>query len=194
MERTDEQFIEEHLEGNPHALGVLINRHLASIYNYTYVMTGSSADAEDITQETFVKVWRHIKKYRPQQSFKTWLFTIAHRTAIDWLRKRKHLHFSDFDDDEDGNTLTEKLADTQALPDEVLARAYDKAFLEKMLLTLHPRYREVLNLYYFEELTFDEIGTILRKPLNTVKSQHRRALIALRKNLDAPKLNEGSLQ
>lgn len=187
MERSDEQLIAAYIDGDESALDELVRRNLKMIFNFVYRFVGNAGDAEDITQEVFVKVWRHIKDFRPEANFKTWVFTIAHRTTIDWLRKRKRLVFSDMNSKDDEFVFADTLVDTEPLPDELFARAEDKAFVESLFMQLSPEHREVLYLHYYEGLTFDEIGNILEKPLNTVKSQHRRALFAIRKFIDAPR-------
>jgi len=185
---TDNDLIAKYLKGDEDALPALINRHLKTIYNFCYRMLGNSQDAEDVTQETFVKAWRHLKKYRHGENFKTWLFAISRNTAIDLLRKKKRLVFSDFSakggsafggENEEWSFL-DTLADKEPLPDESIIRAADEQILENLLQQLPLHYREVLLLYYHHDITFDEIGIILDKPLNTVKSQHRRGLAALR--------------
>jgi RNA polymerase sigma-70 factor (ECF subfamily) len=185
MERTDQELLRKHIDGDDEALPLLIRRYLKPVYNFTYRLSNNAADAEDITQETFVKVWRHAEKFHPDENFKTWIFTIAHRSAVDLLRKKKQLVFSDFANEDGESNFVDTLRDTEPLADELFKKAEEKALIESALTKLSVTYREVLMLYYTEELTFDEIGKVLGKPLNTVKSQHRRALLALRKLLDA---------
>lgn len=184
MEKDDKQLISDYLAGDENALRELIKRHLGAIYNFSYRLTGNTADAEDIAQEVFVKVWKNINRYNKNYSVKTWLFSIARNTAIDYLRKKKNLVFSDFETNEGENTLLNTLADPTPLSDEIIARAEDKKLLDDALSLLSLASREVIILRYQNGLTFNEIGNIIEKPLDTVKSQHRRALIVLRKLLD----------
>jgi len=181
MSRSDEQLISDYLEGDDQSLSVLVDRYLSDAYNFALSLTKDSQSAEDITQESFVKAWKNIRKFVPTNSFKSWLFRIVRNTAIDTLRKKKEVAFSVFENVEGENPLVASLADTAPLPDELLARAEDAQYLEKLLEQLNPEYREVLTLRNTSNLTFEEIGKILQKPLHTVKSQHRRALIALRR-------------
>jgi RNA polymerase sigma-70 factor (ECF subfamily) len=186
MDLSDQELLLKYIDGDGEALHVLIKRYLKPVYNYTYRLSGNASDAEDVTQETFVKVWRYAEKFRPDENFKTWLFTIAHRSAIDLLRKKKQLVFSDFTNDDEESSFVHTLIDTEPLADELFAKAEEKAVIENAVAKLSVTYREVLMLYYTEELTFDEIGKVVGKSLNTVKSQHRRALLTLRKLLENP--------
>lgn len=185
MERSDEQLISEYLDGSEKALATLVDRHLTNAYNFALKLVNDSQAANDITQEAFVKAWKNIRGFRRGSSFQTWLFTITRNVAIDWLRKRKELVFSAFENERGENMLTETLADNGPLPDELLARAEDARFVGMLLEELDPMYQDVLKLRYSSNMTFEEIGEILKRPLHTVKSQHRRALIALRRSLEA---------
>ena len=185
MEHTDDELIAGYLAGNENYFEQLVARHLQSVYNFTLRFVGAG-DADDVTQEAFLKAWKSIRKFRRGQSFKTWIFTIARNTALDALRKKKHRPFSDFDRDDGSNAIADSLADTEPLADEVFGRLTDAKVLDAALAKLSPDAREVLLLRYREELTFDEIGKVMHQPLNTVKSRHRRALAALRDIL-APK-------
>lgn len=183
-EMTDEQLIANFLAGDDYSLSRLILRHLKPVYNFILRMTGNSGDAEDITQETFVKVWRNIRKYKAGRNFRSWIFSIARNTAIDFFRKKKEAPFSNFENEYGENSLEENLTSPDPLPDEILGKAMEKSTIADLLQKLSPAQREVLLLHYAEDLTFEEIGGIVRAPMNTIKSHHRRALETLRRLLD----------
>lgn len=189
MDRTDQQLVASYLSGNEDALKILIGRYLKTVYNFVYRIIGNLQDTQDITQEVFIKIWKHIEKYDQRQNFKTWIFTIAHNAALDWLRKKRNLVFSDFENSEHENYLEHTLIDPKPLPDEIIAQMGDQKFVSDLLSQLPLIYREVMILRYSNELTFEEIAEILKRPVDTVKSQHRRALVVLRRFLDAPKSN-----
>src|SRR5512142_3267216 len=109
-------------DGDEGALKTLFERHLRSVHGFLFRFTGSAQDAEDLVQETFIKAWRHLRSVDPERGFRTWLFSIARRTAIDLLRKRKTVPFAAFDDDAGGNALLDRLEDDADLPDELVAR------------------------------------------------------------------------
>jgi RNA polymerase sigma-70 factor, ECF subfamily len=181
---TDEELIVAYLHGDDRAISVLIGRHVKMIYNYAYRLCGNAHDAEDISQEAFLRAWQHLRSFNARKTFRTWLFSITHNVAVDLLRKRRHLVFSAFDTDEGKNMLAETIADPAPLPDELVAQYEDAAHMERLLEALPVNHREVLVLHHSAEMTFEEIGAVLRKPLNTVKSQYRRALLSLRKTIE----------
>lgn len=183
MERDDKKLIADYLQGDSEAFALLIQRNLKLVYRFVFRMVVDPQDAEEITQDTFVKFWRNAKKFNPEQNFRTWLLSIAHNTAIDLLRKRKSFVFSDFDTEE-GMSMEESIPDPEPLPVEILIQAEEKKLLDDALAKLSLVHRGVLILHYQEQLTFNEIGLILNKSLNTVKSHHRRALAAMRKILN----------
>lgn len=185
MDRTDEELIAAYLAGEEPAFGELTHRHLGGVYSFTLRFVGNAHDADDITQEAFLKAWKSLKKYDARTSkFKTWLFRIARNSAIDYLRKKKHIPFSQFETESGTNVLTETVPDTEELPDALLMKLEDADELRATLEELPYKAREILLLYYTNDMTFEEIGDMLGEPANTVKSRHRRALQSLRKILE----------
>jgi RNA polymerase sigma-70 factor (ECF subfamily) len=192
-EKRDKNLISQYLKGEEKALEILIKRYLKPIYGFSYKYAGNIQEAEDITQEVFVKVWRNIRKFNPQKSpapyrtegsgsgFKTWIFSIAKNTAIDFLKKKKAIQFSDFENEKGENVLAERFVDSSPLPNEILERKDMMGALAKAINKLLPKYRKVLFLRHNDDLTFRQIAESLNEPLNTVKSRHRRAATALKK-------------
>jgi RNA polymerase sigma-70 factor, ECF subfamily len=183
IDRTDQEIIGDYLDGDEKSLELLIERYLRPIYNFTYHICNNTEDAEDVTSEVFIKVWKNFKKYRPEQSFKVWIFSIARNTTVDWLRKRKNIAFSDFDTDNGENFIENTAIDNSPLPDELAILSENKIKIQENISNLSPIYQTILVMRYTEDFSFKEIGEILQKPIDTVKSQHRRALIELRKRI-----------
>jgi len=178
---SDEKLVELYLRGNNEALTVLLQRHLKSVNNFIPRSVGRVKEVEDLTQETFFKAWRSLKKFDLSRSFRAWLFSIARRTAIDYLRRKKAVVFSELDNEEKEELFSESIADesesiVEKIDKEELARE-----MERYLAQLSEANRTVLLLYYNGQLTFQEIAQVLGEPLDTVKSRHRRALGYLRK-------------
>jgi len=179
-DKTDEEIIALYKNGDNEIFKKLIEKYSFPIYNFIAHIVGKD-NATDIAQETFIKVWKNINRFNSSKSsFRTWIFIIAKNTITDFLRKKKHLNFSDIENNNDDFSFSESIEDKNLLPDQALQKLQDSKFLNKLLDKLSLQYRTILILHYQEEMTFDEIGKILNKPLNTIKSYHRRAILELR--------------
>jgi RNA polymerase sigma-70 factor (ECF subfamily) len=182
--KNDEEIIALYKNGEEEVFKDLIDKYTSPLYNFAVHLAGRE-NAPDIVQEVFIKVWKYLHKFDSSKaSFKTWIFTIAKNTTTDFLRKRKNILFSNIEKNDEDNSFSENIPDTELIPDEALQKLQDSDLLNKLLDKLSIHYKEILILHYQEDMTFDEIGKVLNKPLNTVKSQHRRAIIELRKMLD----------
>jgi RNA polymerase sigma-70 factor, ECF subfamily len=179
QEYSDEEIISQWKDGNQEAFKELIERYTSSLYNFIIRFVGQE-NTPDLVQEIFIKIWKKISSFDiSKASFKTWIFTVAKNTIVDFLRKKKSIPFSDFENE--NKDFSENIKSEEILPDETLQKIQDSELLNKLLDKLPENYKTVLILHYQEEMTFDEIGKILEKPLNTVKSYHQRAIMNLRK-------------
>jgi len=187
MERTDKELIKDYIEGDQNAFKNITERYMRSVYSFVYRLCGNSEESSDITQEVFLKVWKHIKKFDSKQGFKTWLFTIARNTTFDFLRKKKDMVFSKIEN-EQGESFAHTIPDIEPLPEDLFHKKEVGDLVQTALESLSVDYKTVVILHHIEGLTFEEIGEVVGKSVNTVKSQYRRALAQLRKQLvDAPK-------
>lgn len=180
MNRPDQQLIADYLAGDEQSLELLIGQYLKPIYSFVSRYVGNAQEAEDITQEVFVRVWRNLKKFDQEKSFKTWIFSIAKNASLDHLKKKKAIPFSEFDTEEGGNLITDTLADPSPLPLALLERADMAKMLNVAMEKLSPQYRMVLFLRYNDHFNFREIAESLGASLHTITSRHRRALIKLK--------------
>lgn len=183
MDQTDEVLVESYRSGNEAALGVLIERHFAVVYSYVYRFVRTVPAAEDVTQEVFIKVWKQLHRFKPGMGLRPWLFRIARNTAIDYLRKKKAIPLSAFEDPDGFDKFTTGseaiLIDTTVNTLEEAMEREDKMLLSAAVQELPLRYREVVLLRAEQGLTFEEIAQVLKKPINTVKSLYRRGLVQL---------------
>ena len=92
--QSDQQLISAYLKGDQAALEILISRYLRLVYDFICQFAKNSADAQDITQEVFIKVWKNLKKFDRQKSFKSWLYTISKNAALDFLRQKRNITFT----------------------------------------------------------------------------------------------------
>jgi RNA polymerase sigma-70 factor (ECF subfamily) len=186
MDHTDEQLVVSYLNGEPVALDQLVTRYLKIIYGFAYYYVGGSAEAEDIVQEVFVKVWRHLKRFDQTKKFRTWIFAIAKNTCFDHLKKKRTLSFSELTGEgEDEMNFEDTLADPAPGSDILLEGRLARESIVAAINELAPSYRAVMLLRFEADLDFPEIAETLDKPLNTVKSQYRRALALLKRKMVA---------
>ena len=193
MYTTDEELVKVYLDGDKENFDEIVNRYLKMIYNFIYRFVGNQKTAEDITQEVFLKVWKNIKKYNLEKSFKTWIFTVAKNTAIDFLRKRKDIPMSSFDNENGGNIIEDSLTDEELRADEIYIMAENKKLIENVLTKLTAIQKEIMIMKYVSGLSLFEVAEILQMSKDTVKSHHRRALLRMKKLLEgehAPKLSK----
>lgn len=183
MDPTEAQLVEEIIKGDSKSFNVLMDRFTKPIYNFTYRLTGNVQVAEDLTQETWIRVWKNLERYKTEQSFKAWIFTIARNLTTDYHRKKKVIPFSNLGF-EDESPFESQIVDSEPLPDALITKISDTHELGELLTELPTDYKTVLTLHYQEDMTFDEIGKVMNKPLNTVKSWHRRALIKMKEKMD----------
>lgn len=179
----DGQLIEDYLNGDEKSFEILVRRWLGPVYGFVYKYVGGVQDAEDVTQEIFAKVWKNLRNFDRKKEFKPWLFGISKNAALDFLKKKKTVPFSEFEDEEGNNFLIESLADDSLSPFELSERAELSGKISEILKKLSPKYAAVLSLYYRGGMNFREIAQSLGEPLNTVKSRHGRALTVLKKFL-----------
>lgn len=177
---SESELIKNYFEGDDKALEALVALYLPSIYSFVLRRVGKKDESEDITQEVFIKVWKNLKKFDHKKSFKTWIFTIAKNTVIDWQRKKKTIPMSKFDTKDGKNIIVEKLSDQRPLPNDIFYQKNLKNVLDSAINKLAPEFKTLLLLRYNDHFKFREIAEILEEPLQTVKSRHRRAVLALK--------------
>jgi RNA polymerase sigma-70 factor (ECF subfamily) len=154
-----------------------MDRYHESIYFMLLKMVNNKDDAEDLTIEAFGKAFKRLGQYTPQFAFSTWLFKIASNNGIDFIRKKRirALSLDSGFRNEDGDTMEIAVTDDQPDPIEALERQERLKIMREVVTRLKPRYRQLIELRYFEELSYDEISKELDLPLGTIKAQLFRA-------------------
>lgn len=181
---SDEQLVNNYLNGGGKSLEELVRRYLPLIYNFSRRYSGNSDNASDIAQDVFIKVWKNLKHFDSNKNFKSWIFAIAKNTALDWLKKKNAVPFSLLKENEEDENFEETIADLNQLP--AIDRIYKESLSRELVLTtakLPPKYGFVINMHHNKNLNFRQISNLLNESINTVKSRYRRGLAALRKIL-----------
>lgn len=177
---SSNQAVSRFLQGDESAFEELVHGYTPALYAFLFLMTRERELTEDIIQDTFLKVWKHHDRFDQNQSFKTWLYTIAKRTAFDALKKKKPLLFSELDTET--APLVEMIPDGHPSSLEELTMAEGTRVLEEALAHLPLRYRTLLLLVYREDFSLREAAEILGESYNTIKSRHQRGIRLLRQS------------
>jgi len=180
VEEQEALWITKALEGDDLAFGHLVEQYQRPVFSLCYRMLGNSKEAEDAAQESFLRAYRHIKRYDPNRSFATWLLSIASHYCIDQMRKRR------LDTVSTDALPAEIIADHNAPNPEHEFRSREKeAMIQNLLHQLKPTDRAALVLRYWHQYSEVEIAESLNLSVSAVKSRLFRARQALAKGLTA---------
>jgi RNA polymerase sigma factor (sigma-70 family) len=172
----DLKLIDAAMKGSQNAYAELMDRYRDTIFFMLLKMVKNRNDAEDLTIEAFGKAFKNIHQYTPNYAFSTWLFKIASNNCIDFLRKKKNITISiDGQTDSEGNEMTLPIPSDELDPEEDLIKKQKAKLLRQVVDQLKPRYKELVILRYFDELSYEEIAERHHLPLGTVKAQLFRA-------------------
>ncbi len=173
------------LAGDEQAYRELVELYQRQVFSLARRMVGSAEDAEDLTQETFVRMFKALDRYDATRPFPAWLFTIATRLCIDHLRRRRVRPVSmarhDPASDED---YTLEIEDRGLRPDEHAEHAEEEGRVRDLIDTLPHHYRVVVLLRHQQDLSYEEIAEALHLPLGTVKARIHRARALLKRHLE----------
>ena len=169
---SDQQLIERVLDGDASAFEHLFNRYRDSIQQLYLQKTGGNLDdSNDLLQETFVKVYLNLQRYSTQYTFGQWIYTIARNTFIDYVRRKR-----------DDTVSIDILRETSGIstwnepnPEERLITHQNRDRIKVFLDHMSPRYKELIELRFFKEYSYEEIASHLNLPMGTVKTQIHRA-------------------
>ena len=165
--------IEKAKIGDQVAFTFLLDFYWNEVYGFMLKRTENETDAEDITIETFSKAFDKLATYNPEFQFNTWLIAIAKNVHIDILRKKKSSLFVEITDEEDYQAYN--IADTTPSAEDKLITEQNLSQLLQYIKELKPYYQEVIQLRYFQEMSYQEIANQLDEPLSNVKVKILRA-------------------
>jgi RNA polymerase sigma factor (sigma-70 family) len=175
--QRDFQLIQRAIEGgDQQAYADLLKHYRDSLYFIMLKMTGNPYDAEDLTIEAFGKAFKKLNQYTPEYAFSTWLFKIATNNCIDFMRKKNKgavSLFSSGEDDKDNVPI--QVPDEGLDPEEQFIKEQKMGLMREVVTRLKPHYKNLIELRYFKEYSYEEIVLELDLPIGTVKAQLFRA-------------------
>ena len=179
-EITDEALLTAYIDGDRQAFAVLLERYRTELHGFLARFLGSSAAADDVFQETFLQVHLAASTFDSTRNFKPWLFTIAANKARDWHRRQKRRRAVSLDaplgGDPDGTRMVDIMESKAEVPDNLLESAETRERVKDVVDSMPALYREVLQLNYFQKMSYQQIAEVLGVPLGTVKSRLHAAV------------------
>jgi RNA polymerase sigma-70 factor (ECF subfamily) len=165
------------IDGNQQAYSILLNRYRHSVYHAMFKMVNNRDDADDLTIEAFGKAFNKLSSYAPNYAFSTWLFKIAINNCIDQIRKKRlvTLSMDETIKSDSDREFSHSIRDYEPDPEQQMMHDQKMAHVRRLVQRLSTKYRAMIELRYYEELSYEEIATELNLPLGTVKAQLFRA-------------------
>src|SRR5215831_18900139 len=182
----DTALVRRTLAGEQDAFAQLVERYKDPVYHVAYRMLGNAAEAEDVAQEAFVRAYTQLSTYKSEHRFSTWLLSIASHLAIDQLRRRRFLALPLED-----VPLLEWLADDDTSPEEAALEGEQQDEMQQLIAKLPAKYRAVVILRYWQDLSYEEIATALNLTPALVKARLHRARELLARYLKDEETEEG---
>jgi RNA polymerase sigma factor (sigma-70 family) len=176
--KRDLELVDAAITGDQRAYTQLLGAYRDNIYFMMVKMVGDRDDAEDLTIEAFGKAFKRLEQYRPDFAFSTWLFKIASNNCIDFLRKKKKATMVSLDrayTNDDGDEGKIDIVEMNLNPEQAYMKEQRKEEMRRIVDQLKPKYRQLVEMRYFDEKSYDEIASELDLPLGTVKAQLFRA-------------------
>ena len=183
--QEDRELVAAAKLGENKAFEALLKKYRKSVYYMLLKMIKNPDDAEDLTQEAFAKAFNSIEKFDATYAFSTWLFRIATNNCIDFIRK-KRVQTVSIDqpmEGDDGSNIRFDVRDDDLDPNQSMLKQQRKRFLNMAIDRLPEKYRKLVELRYFKELSYEEVAQELQIPLGTVKAQLFRARELLNQEL-----------
>lgn len=159
-ENDDKKIIEEVLSGNLDVFGILVERYQQSIFRMIFKMTGSSVEAEELTQSVFVKVYTNLSQFNPKYKFFSWLYRIALNESLNYLKSRKNI-----------SAINVNTSVTHENPEVIFHKKERKKALQQAIMELNPMERTLIVLKYYEEMTYKDISNVTGLSVKKVKSR-----------------------
>ncbi|MGY6560233.1 MAG: RNA polymerase sigma factor [Nitritalea sp.] len=174
----DFDLIDQAVSGkDQQAYATLMKRYKKAVFFMVLKMIRDADDAEDLTMEAFAKAFKNLHKFKKDYTFSTWLFRIATNNTIDFIRKKKlkTMSLNTTLSDDGGNSVTIDVEDDDNNPQDEFIRSQRIEMVRIFVDKLPAKYRKLVKLRYFDELSYEEIAVELEKPLGTVKAQLHRS-------------------
>lgn len=173
------------LKGDQQAFAELVDLYHDKLYHMAYRMLSNRQEAEDVVQDTFLRVYKNLDRFDESLKFSTWIYRIATNLCIDRLRKRKPTYSLDAESqDYEGLDGYSMIPSDNKTPESELILSDTQRIIHQAMESLPPKYKSVMMLRYIQDLSLQEVGDILGMPVTTIKTRVHRGREFLRKKLE----------
>lgn len=171
VEMTDEELVKAIQKGDKQAYSHVVNRYQGKIYAYVMRLTNHRDEAYDITQDVFLKAYKHLHRFDTDRKFSSWIYRIAHNESVNWLKKKTRVKMESLESHVENGYQLEGKTDIHA----EMIRKQEQHVVRKAIASLPEKYRKVMVMRYAEQLSYQEIAKKLDKPINTIGTLINRA-------------------
>ncbi|MDN4621011.1 RNA polymerase sigma factor SigW [Paenibacillus sp. PK4536] len=188
VDNIETRLVKLALKGDQRAFAEIVELYKDKIFHLGYRMLSNRHEAEDVVQETFLRVYKNLDRYDQKQKFSTWIYRIGTNLCIDRLRKRKPSYSLDAElNDQDGTDGYALLPGDERTPESEYLLSETQQLIHQAIDSLPDKYKTVMVLRYLQELSLQEISEVMDMPVTTIKTRVHRGREFLRKKLE-PKL------
>ena len=180
---TDNEIIESVLRGNTRDYGLLIDRYKHRAYSLLKRMLKNDFDADEVLQDSFVKAYFNLKSFRADSKFSTWFFRIVYNSALNKFSSKR------YQNDAQTNSIDDKINFIRILPEEGF-HTDSKDLLKKLVMVLPPKHATVINLFYYERMTCEEIAKIMNLSANNIKVLLHRGRKQIKEEIEKNNLKD----
>ncbi|WP_420481832.1 RNA polymerase sigma factor SigW [Cohnella zeiphila] len=171
-------------KGDQRAFAEIVDLYKDKLYHLAYRMMNNRQEAEDVVQESFLRVYKHLDRYDENQKFSTWIYRIATNLCIDRLRKRRPVYSLDAETDHEGLDGYAMLPSDERTPESEVILSETQRLIRDAIETLPVKYKSVMILRYLQDLSLQEISDVLDLPVTTIKTRVHRGREFMRKKLE----------
>ena len=181
VDRSDEELIAAVQNGESDAFAFVVDRYQGKIFAYIMRLINHREEAQEITQDVFLKSYKYLHRFDCERKFSSWIYRIAHNESVNWLKKKTRAKIESLD----AHMEIGQEADAKVDIHDDLARKQERQIIRQAIDSLPEKYREVMEMRYISEYSYQEISKYLKKPVNTVGTLINRAKKKLLTELEA---------